>query len=401
MILVINSGSSSLKFGLFTVAKAGQNLECLCRGNLSWISGRADFSITHHKPVIVEPSLIAAASGMNFNTVEEAYQCLCRWLHQFKEQPVIEKVCYRIVHGGHHYNAPVFIDESVMTKLEALVPLAPLHQPLALQGVRIFRVQYPQALHVACFDTAFHRSMPQVAQTFALPEDLRVQGVKRYGFHGLSYHYVVTRLRKLLSGEIPKRVIVAHLGSGASLCALNAGVSVATTMSFSPLDGLPMATRSGAIDAAAVLYLLKEMKFSLDEVSDILNTRSGLLGLSGVSGDVRELLQSDSEEARHALDFYVYRICQEIGGLMAILQGVDALVFTGGAGAHCEQLRKRICAQFEWLGVRLDGAANKNNELAISEEESTIALYCLQTDEEWMMAKLSADLSAANTRVES
>lgn len=304
-------------------------------------------------------------------------------------------VGHRIVHGGSKFTAPVAINEAIQRELAALIPLAPLHQPYGLALIAPLGRLAPDATQVACFDTAFHRTMPELAKMFALPPDLTDSGVRPYGFHGLSYEYIAGRLPHLAAGQPLGRVIVAHLGNGSSLCALKDLKSVATTMTFTPLDGLPMATRSGSIDPSVLLYLLTARGMSPGDLEELLNHRSGLLGVSGVSGDVKELMASAEPRAALALALLVYRVGREIGSLAAALGGLDALVFTGGIGEHAAALRQRICDEAAWAGVAIDRARNEGREPRVSAEGSRVSVWVIPTDEETVIARHTVAVIAA------
>jgi acetate kinase len=383
-ILAINSGSSSIKFGIFTSRDTGAAE--LYRGIIENIGSDPVFTLTTYDEFGCEKSTIA--KHKNLPTLESAFAAILQWLDCSFVPEQIKQICYRVVHGGKYFCNPVEIDAAVLFKIDSLVPLAPLHQPIALSAINLFMKHFPQSRHVAFFDTAFHYNMPKTAQTFALPYWLHEKGVKPYGFHGLSYQYVVGKVAVLNKGNFPRRAVIAHLGSGASMCALLEGKSTSTSMSFSPTDGLPMATRCGRLDASAVLYMIDQLKLSTKDVTDILNRESGLLGLSELSGDVRVLLASDSENARFALAFFVDRICQEFGAMISILHGLDALIFTGGIGANSDVIREKICEKMQWLGVSLEPEANRRNENIISNASSRIQVYSIKTDEELMMAEL-------------
>jgi acetate kinase len=402
LILVINTGSSSIKFAVYRgfSSSASQSVERVCCGALSGIGSNSVAQISSDDSGHIDISAWSAFGQLRFNNTEQAHNDLLEWLQRYLPMAQLCCIGYRIVHGGNFFDRPVIISTSVRKQLQQLVPLAPLHQPLGLNAVDVFSRHFPAAHHVACFDTAFHRTMPAVAQQFALPKSLREQGIKPYGFHGLSYQYIVSCFENgVLARSLPHRMVIAHLGSGASLCAVVDGKSMATTMSFTPLDGLPMSTRVGAIDAGAVLYLINELGMSAASVSDSLNKQSGLLGLSGFSGDMRELLASDSEAARFAVDYFCYRLCRELGALVSVMQGVDAIVFTGGVGANSWQIRERVAAQFNWLGLTIDSQANQLNACSISKSDSSITMYAIPTDEESLIATqvLSLNLPARNT----
>jgi acetate kinase len=354
-ILVLNAGSSSVKFALYAVDADGSTMQPLVRS-------------------VIEGS--AASLPVVWSQVQRALG-----------GRTIVAVGHRIVHGGTRFDAPVVITAAVALELADLVPLAPLHQPQGLALIEPLRRLAPAATQVACFDTSFHRTMPPVAQIFALPQELTASGVRSYGFHGLSYEYIAGRLPEVMAGRAARRVIVAHLGNGSSLCALRDLKSVATTMTFTPLDGLPMATRSGSIDPAVVLYLATERRLSIAAIADLLNHRSGLLGVSGVSGDVRTLLASSSDGARLALDVLVYRIGREIGSLAATLGGLDALVFTGGVGEHAAALRARICEAAAWLGIELAAERNATNGPELTTDRSRASAWVVPTDEESVIAR--------------
>jgi acetate kinase len=334
---------------------------------------------------------------------EEALMHLVSWLRKHQAGRELAAIGHRIVHGGQFYSGPVLVDEAALQALETLVPLAPLHQPHNLEPIRIVRRRLPGLPQVACFDTAFHRGQPEIAQMFAIPREMRERGVRRYGFHGLSYEYIASVLPdydpRLASG----RVVVAHLGNGASLCALKEGISIATTMGFSALDGLPMGTRCGAIDPAVVFYMLREMKLSPDEAERMLYTKSGLLGVSGLSNDMRVLRSNAAAnaDARRAIDLFVYRITREIGSLIAALGGIDGLIFTAGIGENDVATRAEVIAGLAWAGLTLDEAANASGGPRIS-SGSGPAAWIIPTNEELVIARqMRSVLAAAQPRLAS
>ncbi len=296
-------------------------------------------------------------------------------------------VGHRVVHGGSRFHAPVRVTDDVLMALEALVPLAPLHQPHNIAPIRAVAARQPALAQVVCFDTAFHRTMPDVATRFALPRALEQEGLRRYGFHGLSYEFIAHRLREIAPAMAAGRAIVAHLGNGASLCAMRDGRSVDTTMSFTALDGLVMGTRCGSIDPGVLLYLQRQRGMSVREVEDLLYHRSGLLGVSGLSSDMRALLASDDPRAEEAIALFTYRIACEAGALASALGGLDGFVFTAGIGEHAPEVRQRVCEQLEWLGVRLDAEANALGRDRISGSGSQIEVRVIPTDEEAMLAR--------------
>jgi acetate kinase len=359
---VFNAGSSSLKFGAWRVADRGAEPELLLRRT-------AD----------------SAGEG-----ISEAL----RWLLQQHEIAPIVAVGHRVVHGGAKHAVPIRIDERVLVELEGLVPLAPLHQPQGLAAVREVARALPEAIQVACFDTAFHRSQPAVAQSYSLPAALRERSLCRYGFHGLSCEHALRVLRESAPEAIVNgRVIIAHLGAGASLTAVQGGHSIATTMGFTPLDGLPMASRCGGIDPGVLLYLLRN-GFDVDSLERLLYRESGLLGLSGTSGDMRALLASEAQDpaARFAIEYFIYRAMREAGSLAAALCGLDCLVFTGGIGEHQPRIRERLAAGLAWLGVQIDPAANERGDTIISSKGSRVLCRLIAADEESVIAKATARL---------
>jgi acetate kinase len=387
MLLILNAGSSSLKFSLFDVA--GGDAPTLS------VHGVVDgIATTHARLTVGDESSTADASDHG-----GAFTLVAGWLDaHLKGQPP-HAVGHRVVHGGVRYAGAVTVDDAVLADLEALTPLAPLHQPQALAAIRAVRAHWPGVPQIASFDTAFHRARPELAQMFALPRELHDAGVRRYGFHGLSYDAIATALPRVAPHIADGRVVIAHLGNGASLCAVRARRSVDTTMSFSALDGLPMGTRVGDLDPAVVLYLQTARRMSAVEVERLLYTRSGLLGVSGVSGDVRELLASDEPRARLALEYFAYRIARETGALAASLGGLDGVVFTAGIGEHAAPVRTAVCERLAWLGLRLDDAANARHGPRISAADSRVSVYVIPTDEEGVIARETlATLSRSSPR---
>jgi len=369
-VLTLNAGSSTLKFALFD----STDLRTLARGRVEGLgSGAALFRCS------------AREQHLRGDDHDAALDHVLAWIAAHDEGRPLVAAGHRVVHGGVHYAAPVRIDAAAQARLAELIPLAPLHQPHNLAAVTALTRLQPDLLQVACFDTAFHRHQPEHAQRYALPQRLTDAGIRRYGFHGLSYEYIARTLPGV-AGTLPRKTIVAHLGNGASLCALDEGRSVATTMGFTPLDGVPMGSRPGHLDPGVVLYLLKQLGYSAAEIEDLLYHHSGLLGVSGVSGDMRTLLASDDQHARAAVDLFVYWIGREIGSLAAALGGVDALVFTGGIGEHAAVIRARISAAAGWLGAVCDPAANDAARARIDAPGSRVALWVIPTDEEWMIA---------------
>ena len=294
---------------------------------------------------------------------------------------------HRVVHGGLHHSRPARVTPELLAELEALVPLAPLHEPHNLAPIKMAMTLDPELPQVACFDTAFHRTAPEVEQAFALPYSYYEQGIRRYGFHGLSYEYIASVLPEHAAEIANGRVVVAHLGNGCSACAMRNRISIATTMGFTALDGLPMGTRCGDLDAGVVLHLIQQKGMSAEALVDLLYRRSGMLGLSGISADFRELLASDSPRARFAIEVFCYRVARHIASLAAALDGLDAIVFTAGVGENAAPVRSSICRACEWLGLDLDEAANRDQKLRISTPSSRIAAYVIKTDENLMIAR--------------
>ena len=382
-ILTLNAGSSSLKFSLWQT-ETGMDLREFFRGEIEKIGIAPHLSA--REPcgrTVIDKKFDEGGAKL---THEDLLRELFAWFSQ-QDLHGFKAIGHRIVHGGATFTAPVRIDDHVMESLSKLEPLAPLHQPHNLSGVRACAALQPHVPQIACFDTAFHRTMDSVARRLGLPRAYEEQGVQRYGFHGLSYEFIAQQLRAIDPDLAKGRVIVAHLGNGASLCAMRDGRSVDTTMSFTALDGLLMGTRPGALDPGAVTYLMRECTMSAAEIEDLLYHRSGLLGISGISSDMRTLLANNNPHAREAVDLFVFRAAREIGALTASLGGLDGLVFTAGIGEHASEIRSRICARCTWLGVVLDENANRAGRKRITAEASRIRVYVIPTDEEKMIAE--------------
>jgi acetate kinase len=380
-ILVVNAGSSSIKFQLFSVG-AGDQLERHLKGQIEGIGAHPHLVA---KGIGGEVLTDQAWSGAEVPDVPAALGKVVEFLRaEIGTLPMA--VGHRVVHGGPDYSEPILIDDAVIERLQAFAPLAPLHQPNNLGPIRTLRQRQPQLPQVACFDTAFHRGHPEIADRYALPEQFYREGVRRYGFHGLSYEHVASRLRELAPDIAGGRVVVAHLGSGASMCAVQAGKSVESTMGFTALDGLPMGTRPGQLDAGIVLYLLTEKDMSAGEIEHLLYHDCGLKGLSGISNDVRDLLQSADPRARFSLDYFVYRIALFTGMLAAAMSGIDGFVFTAGIGENAPAIREAVAKRLAWLGLQLDPAANAKGAGRISTKGSRVACYVIPTDEELMIA---------------
>ena len=380
-VLVLNAGSSSIKFTVY--GSDGAQLTTRYTGQIAELGNQPYLLANDAQGQVVEQHRWKSSGDDDH---QYALDHLSTWLDPLLDQAGLIGVGHRVVHGGPEYSAPTIITEQVVDRLESYVPLAPLHQPANLAGIRAAAQFLPGVPQVACFDTAFHRQHPRVADQFALPIELYHEGVRRYGFHGLSYEYIVRTLPDVAPELAPGRVVVAHLGNGASMCAIQAGRSIDTTMSFTALDGLPMGTRCGALDPGVVLYLLQEKGMDPQQVQDLLYKRSGLLGMSALSNDMRTLLASDDPRARQAVDYFVYRIGCELGALTAALGGLDGFVFTAGIGEHAAEVRARVCRSAGWLGVELDQAANQRHGPRISSPNSRVSVWVIPTDEDQMIA---------------
>ena len=388
-ILVLNAGSSSIKFLLF--AEREGRLDPVIRGQIEALSTAPRFIARDGEGrVLAEKSWGEGAQLGHDGAVAH----LAEFLRAAPGGYELAAVGHRVVHGGLDYSAPVRVDERVLAALEKLVPLAPLHQPHNLAPIRMLLARRPEIPQVACFDTAFHRSQSALAQAFALPAEITERGVRRYGFHGLSYAYIASVLPKHDARAAAGRTVVLHLGNGASMCALKAGASVASTMGFTAVDGLPMGTRCGAIDPGVILYLMDEHGMDTRAVEKLIYQQSGLLGVSGISSDMRTLLASDEPRAKLAVDLFVYRIGRELGSLAAALGGLDAVVFTGGIGEKAAAIRGRVCRDAAWLGVELDAAANDKGGPRISATSSRVAAWVIPTNEELMIASQTRELVA-------
>lgn len=380
-ILVLNAGSSSLKFSAFRAEDAGAGP--LLRGQVDGIGIAPRFRLCGPGGEVVEEHTPASGAALDH---ERALGLVFERCRAARGGNRVVAVGHRVVHGGVKFAAPVRVDGGVLADLDQLAPLAPLHQPHNLAAVRAVGRLAADLPQVACFDTAFHRTQPEVAQRFGLAQRFTDEGVRRYGFHGLSYEYIASVLSRVDPRAAAGRTVVAHLGNGASLCAMLGGRSVATTMSFTPTDGLVMGTRCGALDPGAVLYLMTQHGMSAAEVEHLIYHESGLLGVSGVSSDMRDLLASADPRAAEAVDLFVYRIGRELGSLAAALGGLDALVFTGGIGENATAIRAKVCRAAAWLGVALDEAANESGGPRISRAGSGAAVWVLPTNEELMIA---------------
>ena len=381
-ILVVNAGSSSLKFQLFEI-EPGSRVKRLLKGQLDGIGVRPRLRATKGDGAIAIDRMFSLEEVRD---LPAAIQVTAEWLRG-TENVDLAAIGHRVVHGGPEYSEPILVSPEVLDRLARYVPLAPLHQPNNLAPIRTILELRPELPQVACFDTAFHRGHGPLADHFAIPEELYAEGVRRYGFHGLSYEYIADRLPQVAPELAHERVIVAHLGSGASMCALAGGRSVESTLGFTALDGLPMGTRPGQIDPGVVLYLLTEKGMDAGAVQRFLYNECGLKGLSGVSNDMRELEASADPRAAFAIEFFVYRIALNAGMLAAALGGVDGFVFTAGIGENSAMIRARVTARLAWLGAKLAPEANARGQTLISSPDSRVAIYVLPTDEELMIAR--------------
>lgn len=383
-ILTLNAGSSSLKFALFRVDRP-DTLALALRGEIEAIAAHPHFQAwdADGKALVDENWPDAAAGGS-----QPLFEKVIDWTEAHLGLDRLIAVGHRVVHGGPDHAEPERVTPDLLAALDRITPLAPLHQPQNLAPIRAIAAARPDLPQVACFDTAFHHTMPAVASRFALPREYEAMAIRRYGFHGLSYESIASRLPELAPALARGRVIVAHLGNGASLCALDHGRSIDTTMGFSALDGLVMGTRPGTLDPGVILYLLQERGMTASEVEDLLYRRSGLLGVSGgISSDMRTLLESPDPRAAEAVELFTYRIAREAGGLTSSLGGLDGLIFTAGIGEHAPPIRAAVCKRLEWLGVVLDPAANERGDALISAPQSRVEVRVIATDEERMIAR--------------
>jgi acetate kinase len=383
--LVLNAGSSSLKFCVFERPK-GEIWHLESRGQIEGIGTSPCLSVKD------EIGGTLANQDVSARDASEAIAVLAGWLRSMYGGSHVVGVGHRVVHGGSRFKGPTLLNAEVLQELYQLVPLAPLHQPYNLAAIQAVFERLPDTPQVACFDTSFHRGQPEVAELIPLPRELREQGVQRYGFHGISYEYIASVL-PLYAPEIAKnRVIVAHLGSGASMCALKDGKSVDSTLGFTALDGLCMGTRPGSIDPGVVLHLFQGLNMPAKDVETLLYKKSGLLGISGISSDMRDLLGHTDPAARLAVDYFVYTAAKELGSLAAVLGGIDAVVFTAGIGENSPEIRRRICEASAWLGLHIDEDANNEGRAKISTPRSAASVWVIPTNEELMIARQTGAL---------
>jgi acetate kinase len=380
-VLVLNAGSSSIKFGLFDITNAEPALTC--KGLLDEQEEAPRIVVTDASGQQLFEKRRPASEGESKGLFADIFA----WIEDYLAPDELAAVGHRIVHGGRDFSRPVAITDRILAALESLTPLAPLHQPRCLAPVRAVQSLRPTLTQIACFDTAFHHSLAPPASRFAIPKRFEERGIRRYGFHGLSFEYVAGRLAALGPERAQKRAVVAHLGNGASLCALHNGRSLDTTMGLTPLDGLVMGTRCGTIDPGVLLYLLQEEKMSADEVQHLLYEKSGLLGVSGVSADMRALLASREDAAREAIDLFTFRVAAEAAVMANTLKGLDTLVFTGGIGERAHEIRQQICDRLAWLGTKLDANANAKGLQRISAADSKVEVLVIATSEETTIAR--------------
>ena len=381
-IVVLNAGSSSIKFCMFVLR--GNEMRVAARGQIEGLLTSAEFVSKNEKGNLLSEKAWGEGRSLSH---EEAIDFLVTHLRDELKEHRLIAVGHRVIHGGSDLTKPLRINRELVAKFEEFIPLAPLHQPHSLAPIRFLLENAPDLPQVACFDTSFHRTIPQVSQLFALPLEYYETGVRRWGFHGLSYEFIASVLPDYDNKASHGRTVVLHLGNGASMCAMNNSRSVACSMGFCAVDGLMMGTRSGSLDPGVILYLITQRGMSAGEVERLIYTKSGLLGVSGITSDMRALLSSDDPRAKLAIDLYVYRIQKELGSLAAALKGLDALVFTGGIGENAETLRTRVCRDAGWMGVELDDEANVEHGPRISTPNSRVAAWVIPTNEELMIAQ--------------
>ena len=385
-ILVINAGSSSIKFSVFETA-ADRSLSPAVHGQVEGIGSSPQLEVADARGGKLAEQRLTGVGH------EGAIAAIHEWFAvHIGSESGFDGVGHRVVHGGLKYSQPALVDSKLLADLQELVPIAPLHEPHQIAAIRAVSAAAPTVRQVVCFDTAFHRSQPLLAQEFALPRELTAKGIRRYGFHGLSYEYIVSVLPQIAPDCARGKLIVAHLGNGASMCAIDQGRSVTSTMGLTAVDGLPMGTRTGALDPGVMLYLMQHERMDASAIEQLIYERSGLLGVSGLSSDMRTLLASDLPAAREAIDLFVYRIGRELGSLVAALGGLDALVFTGGIGEHAWQIRSRVCQDAHWIGITLDEAANVKGGPRISRGGSAPSAWVIPTDENLMVARHTRQL---------
>ncbi len=384
VILAINSGSSSVKFSIYSCHK---NLNLLYNGEIESMTSAPCFILFDHAHTQILKNPIATKG------IEAGLQAIFKWFEQASDVMTLKAVGHRIVHGGPYFFHPTLVNDDVINKLTSLIPLAPFHQPQHIEIIKLIKTMYPDIPQIACFDTGFHRTQEKLATLFAIPRKLIDEGIIRYGFHGISYEYIASVIIQQIGDLGNQRVIVAHLGNGASICAMHQRKSVATSMGLTALDGLMMGSRCGTIDPGVILYLLEEKKLSVNTVRTLLYQESGLLGISGISNDMRELQLSTAPNAIEAIDLFCYIAAKELTALCTSIQGCDAIIFTAGIGEKSALVRKKICEHLQWLGIVLDEQANNHHATIISKkDESAMLVGVIPTNEDYMIAKHTADM---------
>jgi acetate kinase len=391
--LVLNAGSSSLKFSVFRQVADTTELKTILSGQIAGIGSLATFIAKDaNRQVLAEHQWSEADS----NNRDVLLQYLLDWINTTLVDDHIVAAGHRVVHGGRFLGRPMQVNADLLAQLEQLVPLAPLHQPHNLAPMQILARNHPELDQVACFDTAFHSTQPWRAKAYALPRELSDEGVCKYGFHGLSYEYVTQQLLATHPELAKGHIVICHLGNGSSLCAVKDGRSMDTTMGFTALDGVPMGTRSGSIDPGVLLYLMNEKQMDVAAIEDLLYRRSGLLGVSGLSNDMKVLQESTELYAKQAVELFCFRVAKEVGAMAASMGGLDALVFTAGIGENSPEIRELVAQQLEWLGVKLDAAANSGRQVNIAAADARVPTFVLPTNEELMIAKHTMNVLAAN-----
>ena len=382
-ILVVNAGSSSIKFSVFSAYGVEQITEVM-DGQISGIGGDVEFKANRQKKAFYQKKWLKKDAPDRDSLLDK--------LLEFLDSNVERKISiagHRVVHGGTFYSQPQIINSDIIDKLNQLIPLAPLHQPHNLAPIIRLNKKFPHIKQIACFDTSYHRTKPWYVSAYALPKSFEKEGVIRYGFHGLSYEYISNILKRDYLNLYKGKVIVCHLGNGCSLCAIENGKSIDTTMGFSALEGIPMGTRPGNVDPGIFLYLMREKKMTVEELEELLYKKSGMLGYSGISNDMRKLIKSESDNAKSAIELFCFRVAKEIGALISSMQGIDALVFTAGIGENSPEIRQKITDRLSWLGIDIDISANQKNNIQISNQNSKIPVLVIPTNEELMIAKHS------------
>jgi acetate kinase len=383
LILVLNAGSSSIKFCAFDAHPKEPKL--VVQGQVEGLyTVKSQFAVRNAEGIQLDQKTWVEDAGFGH---QAAIKYIAEFLASHRGGHRLIAVGHRVVHGGIEFKQPIRLTSAIVNQLDALTPLAPLHQPNNLAPIRVLLEVRPDLPQVACFDTAFHRTQPELAQAFALPASITERGVRRYGFHGLSYEYIASVLPDVAPKVAAGRTVIAHLGNGSSMCAIEAGKSMASTMGFTAVDGLPMGTRSGSLDPGVILYLMDELKMDARAIEKLIYKESGLLGVSGISSDMRVLLDSDDPRARFAVALFTYRIGRELGSLAAAMHGIDALVFTAGIGEHSALIRDRVCREAQWLGIEFDPAANNGGGPCITKPFSKVSAWVIPTNEELMIAR--------------